>query len=124
MHCLSALEHDGKQARANRLRMAAGQQCLLQGNIAPCMLQDQALMRAALEEILPQQGLSQAPALVEKALQLQNSLQMRFGVMLIGPAGVCFSFTRGQALCRLECVSDNAMLLQDLARVPAARFCR
>ena len=83
-------------------------------------------MRSALEEILAQQGLSQAPALVEKALQLQNSLQMRFGVMVIGPAGMCFChvLTEAELSFSPQSPPDTMMPLQELARLPAVGFCR
>ena len=50
-------------------------------------MQDRGLMRAALESVMTGQGLASCPALVDKALQLHDSLKMRLGVMLIGPAG-------------------------------------
>ncbi len=50
-------------------------------------VQDGALMRAALDDVLSAQGLAPCTALVDKAVQLYDSLRMRLGVMLIGPAG-------------------------------------
>lgn len=86
-------------------------------------------MRSALEEVLAQQGLSQAPALVEKALQLQNSLHMRFGVMLVGPAGMRFCQVLTEAKISFgslasQCLTDTILALQELERAPAAKFCR
>lgn len=40
-------------------------------------------------------GLQPVPALVDKCLQLQATLAVRFGVMLVGPSGEVWSAASG-----------------------------
>jgi dynein heavy chain len=49
--------------------------------------QERGDLRASLQAALAAQGLQPAPATVSKALQLWDTMRVRFGVMLVGPAG-------------------------------------
>ena len=58
-------------------------------------------------------GLQAVPALVSKCLQLQDTMAVRFGVMLVGPAGMLTHSSHGsffQPSC-LQCHLLLAMLL-------------
>lgn len=50
-------------------------------------------LQTALEAACRASGLQPEPAFVGKALQLSDTLGVRFGVMLIGPAGELWSLT-------------------------------
>jgi hypothetical protein len=62
-------------------------------------------LRAALARSLVSAGLQPADALVLKALQLQETLGVRFGVMLIGPAGDAGNGGRTSAVPRGEAIA-------------------
>lgn len=55
--------------------------------LAPCPVQDYGELELSLRAVLSQRGLQQAPGFLKKAVQVWETMCVRFGVMLVGPSG-------------------------------------
>lgn len=62
----------------------AGRRCCDAAGTPPCALQDQGTLEGAVLQALAALGLQAPGPLVAKALQLSSTLDVRFGVMLVG----------------------------------------
>jgi dynein heavy chain len=73
-------------------------------NLCVCA-QDYGELEQSLRAVLQQRGLQQAPGFLKKAVQMWDTMCVRFGLMLVGPTGsgktTCGSALQG-ALTRLR----------------------
>lgn len=75
----------------------------------PCpALQDYGELEHSLRAVLQQRGLQQCPGFLKKAVQMWDTMCVRFGLMLVGPSG------SGKSTCGAALQGALTRLRQDL----------